>query len=203
MSFVYANLIISLISQINEINSAERYACSICWPKVEQFHEFYILVESNHQNNSTDIVDAKISANPLFYCEPKIITDTNATTVKIENDRFSSNYEAIYIPSTTYWDDSDKPIDSSHKTEKRSNTLKQINDSNATLPANQGNASLDSNKEEELQMKSAAKAKTVSKKETKKKKKKLTTNTKTISNESETKSNIQVKEAIITVDGVM
>lgn len=93
-------------SQINEINSAEKYACSICWPKVETFHEFYIMVEANYRSNLNDI-DSKSAFNPLFDCEPEIIVD-ESLSVKTEIDTLDpcvpTDYGTIYIPSTSDWD---------------------------------------------------------------------------------------------------
>ena len=63
------------------------------------------MVATNYRNNLNDI-DPKIFVNSLSGWEPDTATDE--TTIKIETDRFDScgsNYEAVYIPSTNYWDD--------------------------------------------------------------------------------------------------
>lgn len=75
--------------------------CSKCWVKIEKFHDFYVIVETNHRNGLMNEIDAKISINPLLDCEPES-SAIDATSVKIEFD------ETVYIPSTSYWDDSEK-----------------------------------------------------------------------------------------------
>lgn len=90
---------------MNDIDSAERYACSNCWSKVEVFHEFYVMVETNYQNNP-NVIDTKYSINPLFDCEPEIIVD-EAVHVKTENDELESCVpDNKNAPSTSNWDSS-------------------------------------------------------------------------------------------------
>lgn len=160
---------------------------------MESFHEFYVMVSTNYQNHLNDI-DAKISVNPLLDCEPE--TTANETTVKIENDRFDScvsNYEAIYIPSTTYWDDSNKQIDR-YKNEESAKSQKQINDSNKIMSTNEASIVLESKQKEESDTKSVEKAVP---------KRKRAIKTRTASSETKTKQHNRAKEAIITIDGVM
>lgn len=97
------------ILQVNEIDSTDKYACSNCWPKIETFHDFYVMVETSYQNILNDI-DSKISLNPLFDCEPEIIVNETAC-VKTEIDRLDSyvpDDRTIYVPTTSYWNDSNR-----------------------------------------------------------------------------------------------
>lgn len=92
--------------QVSEINSTDKYACSNCWPKIETFHDFYVMVETSYRNILNDI-DSKISINPLFDCEPEIIVNETAC-VKTEIDRLDAyvpDDRTIYVPTTSYWDD--------------------------------------------------------------------------------------------------
>lgn len=115
LSFVYT-------SQAHEINSAEKYACSNCWPKVEAFHEFYSMVEANYRSGLNEI-DSKAAFNPLFDCEPEIIVD-ESICVKTEIDRLDpctpTDFGTIYIPSTSEWvDDSDRQSEANSTCRKR------------------------------------------------------------------------------------
>lgn len=151
------------------------------------------MVEGNYQNNLSDS-DAKTSINPLLDCEPEATAID--VMVKIENDRFDScvsTYEAVYIPSTTYWDDLNKRIDN-YKNEGSSNAQEPINDSTEILPANQGPVVSEPKKKKESHSKSVGKAASKTKKTTKRK---------TVSIEPKRKPRNPAKEAIITVDGVM
>lgn len=98
---------------MNDINSVERYACSVCWSKVEVFHEFYVMVETNYRNNP-NIIDTKCSINPLFDCEPEIIVD-ETVYVKTESDALEScvsEDKNVCIPSTSDWDSPNRLVDS-------------------------------------------------------------------------------------------
>lgn len=104
---IWRSLAFHSISQVNLISTSDRYACSNCWSKVETFHNFYVMVEANHQDGPINVGNAKIFANPLVDCEPD-------TSLKVEGDRldsYASNYETVYIPSTSYWDDSNRQIE--------------------------------------------------------------------------------------------
>lgn len=146
------------------------------------------MVETNYPNNSKSI-DAKIPVNPLLDCESEI-TD-NETTVKIETDRSDLceiNYEAIYIPSTFDWDDSNRQI-LCHKDEVSSQTRKQIDNPDEKFAGNQESVCLTAEKEDDSE-------ETISQK-------KKTTKTKPDSSDCEPTEDNRPKEAIITIDGVM
>lgn len=97
--------------QVNEIDLVEAYACSNCWSKVESFHEFYVAVETNYHKKFNQN-DAKMFGNPLLDCEPETILDES--NVKAEIHQFetpTSDYETVYVPSTSYWDGPNKQVD--------------------------------------------------------------------------------------------
>lgn len=171
------------IPQVKEIDSDEKYACLDCWSKVESFHEFYTLVAANYQNNA-NAIDGTASINPLLDCEGEI---------KVEIDRFDScvsNYEAIYIPSTFDWDDSNKQIN-----EDSSKSQKQQNNSPCKAKAaNQETVCLQLEEAEGLEPRNRS---------TSVPKKKKTIRTKPDSDEWEPKIRIHPRDAIITIDGVV
>lgn len=101
---------------MNEIDSSERYACSKCWAKVQTFHDFYVMVETNHQNGLINESDEEMTVNALHdSCEPKTVPAVGTTpTTDTESDRLDSStsyYETIYISSTPYPDDSNTQSD--------------------------------------------------------------------------------------------
>lgn len=97
--------------QVNEINLVEAYACSNCWSKVESFHEFYVTVEINYHKKFNHN-DAKMFGNPLLDCEPETIIDEPSVKVEVHHfDTPASDYETVFVPSTSYWDGSNKHID--------------------------------------------------------------------------------------------
>lgn len=122
-----------LRSQINEINLTDTYACSNCWSKVESFHEFYIIVQTNYNKNFRHN-DVKIFVNPLLDCEPETIIDEG--TIKIETQQYDSavtNYATVFVPSTSYWDESNKQIDSFTNEKNSLETEPSTGNSNAML----------------------------------------------------------------------
>lgn len=176
------------ILQVKEIDSADRYACLSCWSKVESFHEFYAMVASNYQN-SRNADDVMVTINPLLNCEPGTVA--NEAMIKVEIDQFdscASNYEAIYIPSTFVWDDSNKQIN-----EETLQTQKQNNNPVKVLSENQESVEgLKPKKVEESEPKNCS---------TSVSKKKRTIKTKPHSREWKPKQ--RQRDAIITIDGVM
>lgn len=127
-ALIYLSLIFTM--QALEINSPEKYACSNCWPKVEAFHEFYSMVESNYRNSLNEI-DTKALFNPLFDCEPEIIVD-ESNCVKTEVDRLDpcapTDYGTIYIPSTSEWvDESSRQLDETNSTSREGIESKKKN----------------------------------------------------------------------------
>lgn len=83
-SFVDIQLRLKTIPQINEINSPERCACSNCWPKVEKFHEFYVMVEGKYKHQLRDD-KTKIVVDPELDCKTEIFID-EAVCIKTEFD---------------------------------------------------------------------------------------------------------------------
>lgn len=104
----------TILLQANDINSAESYACSECWSKVEAFHEFYHLVEAVHKQDANEN-DDKISLNSphTFGYElgedaesvGKIESDTSDSFPKHEPDDIRSDLDP----------DSDMKLDKSAK----------------------------------------------------------------------------------------
>lgn len=78
---------------------------------MESFHEFYVTVEINYHKKFNQN-DAKMFGNPLLDCEPETILDESNVKVEIHQfDTPASDYETVYVPSTSYWDGSNKQID--------------------------------------------------------------------------------------------
>lgn len=78
---------------------------------MESFHEFYVAVETNYHKEFNQN-DVKMFGNPLLDCEPESIVAE--PMIKAEVHQFESSvsdYETVYVPSTSYWDDSNKQID--------------------------------------------------------------------------------------------
>lgn len=78
---------------------------------MESFHEFYVTVEINYHKKFNQN-DAKMFGNPLLDCEPETILDESS--VKVEVHQFetpASDYETVFVPSTSYWDGSNKQMD--------------------------------------------------------------------------------------------
>lgn len=111
---------------MNDINLVETYACSNCWSKVESFHEFYVTVETNYHKKFNHN-DAKMFGNPLLDCEPESIIDEAMVKVEIHQfDSSVSDYETVFVPSTSYWDDSNKQIDSFTESNGNTNAVPSI-----------------------------------------------------------------------------
>lgn len=100
--------------QLNDIEFAGKYACSSCWSEVESFHNFYVMVEANYQNERNQI-DVKV--DPLFEHDPQTTVDES-----VIGD----------IPPTTYLNESTGQIESfKNENETISLTVDQaISDSN-------------------------------------------------------------------------
>lgn len=179
------------ISQVKDIDSEEKYACLGCWSKVESFNEFYTMVAANYQNNA-NVIDGAAFINPLLDCE--LETTANDTVIKVEPDQFDScesNYEAVYIPSTFDWDDSNKQMN-----EDTSEALKENSNPFEVKTTNQRQESvcllLEKAEESEPKYRPASASK-----------KKKTIRTKPDSSEWKPKEQNCPKDAIITIDGVM
>lgn len=100
------------------------------------------MVENTHRHISND-VDSKISINPLFDCEPEIIGD-GSTSVKTEIDRFDSCVPVdgtIYIPSTSYWNDTNRDNDDAKELKNNNLDIEQISHSNQSLKLDRESAS--------------------------------------------------------------
>lgn len=161
----------------------------ICWSKVQSFHEFYAMVATNYKNKA-NAIDGTVFINPLLDCDPE--TTANETMIKIETDRFdscASNYEAIYIPSTFDWDDSNKQIN-----EDTLQTQKQKNNPAKEISANQESVCLKPKKADELEPKNLS---------TSFSKRNKRIRTKPNSCEWKPKQRNRPRDAIITIDGVM
>lgn len=79
--------------QINDINSIEYYMCPECWPKVETFHEFYMLVDEIHKSTiEIDSIDIKTTFDPLVLIpeEGTKFEEETETFAEIENDTSAS-----------------------------------------------------------------------------------------------------------------
>lgn len=110
---------------------------------MESFHEFYATVEINYQRHFYHN-DVKNFANPLLDCEPE--TMVNETEIKVEVNPFDSSmsdYDAVFVPSTTYWDDSNKQIDSFTEEAKNLLAPELTGNSNELLSVNQEHLSTD------------------------------------------------------------
>lgn len=134
------HLIIIFCLQINSINLTETYACFACWSKIESFHEFYVVVEANYSKHFHH-TDVKLFINPLLDCEPETIIDRDA--VKQEAHQFdSTDYAAVFVPSTSYWDDSNKQIDSFTDDKNLLATEPSIGNSHAVAAVKEERASI-------------------------------------------------------------
>lgn len=81
-------LIPSLCSlQVNDIDSAEKYACSYCWAEVKSFHNFYGMVEANYPNILNVIDATQYAVN-----ETKSLANETAV-IKVENHGSDADYK--------------------------------------------------------------------------------------------------------------
>lgn len=175
------NLHISIF-QVNEFGTSGRYACSNCWLKVETFHDFYVMVEANHQKGLINEIDKKNSVHSPFDCGAPIYEQN--TSVKIESDRIdacASNYETVYVPSTPYWDDLEKSALDHH----------ELLDSNPFSATNQDPVLFDEKETDESNEKKAQ----VSNSKT------LKNTSRTLKSTSKTKKRRIFKKAIKVIDG--
>lgn len=85
------------LPQANEINSAEKYACSYCWAEVESFYNFYGMVESNYPNILNIIEATNDVGNPSSSLAHETVV------VKVENgsDDFSTDYENKQVSASS------------------------------------------------------------------------------------------------------
>lgn len=73
---------------MEEINSVEKYICCDCWLKVNTFHEFYLMVERIHCNNSAP-------ANNVVKSDIELIPEYDSSTHD-KDDVEIDNIEEIY-----------------------------------------------------------------------------------------------------------